>query len=244
MAIGLGPAEMAEVIRRHPIESLVRDVKQINKLSKANVVELVARLVQAAHQSSDHSLFFRLLHPIRTLNALVGVDYGSAMVACLEAVLTQTFAKKEYVELLGRAGLQDFVAKDMTFRHLRELVAATESGTAPFKFLHLHVVACRISPTTGLVVFSSEDEKFSNVRLVDAVRASMSIPGVFQPHRFRYRSGRMDYEQPGDTWTAASCGTTRSSCLTTSTPATPAALAAPRAAGHQAPQSGTIGFNF
>ncbi|NGX32002.1 MAG: hypothetical protein K1060chlam4_00040 [Candidatus Anoxychlamydiales bacterium] len=50
----------------------------------------------------------------------------------------------------------------------------------PEKYKHLYVCASNIEEKE-IKIFSSEDESTKHVRIADAVRASMSIPGVFTP---------------------------------------------------------------
>ncbi|MGA8165131.1 MAG: tetratricopeptide repeat protein [Waddliaceae bacterium] len=59
-----------------------------------------------------------------------------------------------------------------------ELASLIEQGK-PFK--HLHIFTTRIS-STQLQHINSEDPQWKDIIISDAVRASMSIPGVFDPH--------------------------------------------------------------
>lgn len=62
-----------------------------------------------------------------------------------------------------------------TFRELRELI---EQGK-PFK--HLHIFVLKLN-SEEIAHIHSEDPKWDNLIISDIVRASMSIPGVFEPH--------------------------------------------------------------
>ena len=67
--------------------------------------------------------------------------------------------------------------KYLTFGELRKLVK--EHGS-PFR--HLYIVATKLGPKPEVKIFSSEDPKCDSIIISDAVRASLSIPAVFQPH--------------------------------------------------------------
>jgi len=64
----------------------------------------------------------------------------------------------------------------LTFKELRHLIEKDQ------KFKHLHVFTTKIQPTLEIFRMSTEDKKFDDVIISDAIRASMSIPGVFNPH--------------------------------------------------------------
>lgn len=64
----------------------------------------------------------------------------------------------------------------LTFKELKHLQETND------KIKHLHVFTTMVEPTLDIIQISSEDEKFDDVIISDAVRASMSIPGVFKPH--------------------------------------------------------------
>ncbi len=66
--------------------------------------------------------------------------------------------------------------KYLTFGELAELV---ESGS---QFKHLHVYGTRLGSDPQIVHISSQDPECRNMIISDAIRISMSIPGVFKPH--------------------------------------------------------------
>ncbi|NGX49068.1 MAG: hypothetical protein K940chlam5_00664 [Candidatus Anoxychlamydiales bacterium] len=65
--------------------------------------------------------------------------------------------------------------ENCTFGKLKKLVKEK-----PEKFKHLSVCAYNMT-SEKIEIFSSENKDQENIRIADAVRASMSIPGVFQP---------------------------------------------------------------
>ncbi len=80
-----------------------------------------------------------------------------------------------------------------TFGELRKLI---EKGK-PYK--HLHLFSINIGTELGIYRFNSEEEKWDNLIISDAVRCSMSIPLVFKPHilHFKTRGQRIKAEEHG-----------------------------------------------
>lgn len=78
----------------------------------------------------------------------------------------------------------------LTFGELGKLVEKDSS------FKHLYVVATKISPNQGPVIFSSEDPKCADVIISYAIRASMSIPAVFKPGKIYKKSNGTKNEEP------------------------------------------------
>lgn len=91
--------------------------------------------------------------------------------------------------------------KHCTFKELRQMIEGGEKGTNKNAFKHLYVYATCLNPQE-ITCFSSEDSEWDDLIISDAVRASMSIPGVFEPHslHFKNRQG-VRYRQENDTRT-------------------------------------------
>lgn len=66
--------------------------------------------------------------------------------------------------------------KYCTFKELRNLSKINSA------IKHLHIFTTRVEPSMQIVELSSENEIYDDVIISDAIRASMSIPGVFKPH--------------------------------------------------------------
>lgn len=66
--------------------------------------------------------------------------------------------------------------KDITFKELKDM-----------GFKDLYIVTTSLSPEQEIVVFNSEEKKWEDVSVVDAVRASMSIPFLFQPYEIEIK---------------------------------------------------------
>ncbi len=76
--------------------------------------------------------------------------------------------------------------KYFTFGELRKHIAEGN----PKKFRHLHIFALKLNKGASpeLVRFSSEDRKYDSIIIADAVRASMSIPFVFEACQVRIKT--------------------------------------------------------
>lgn len=83
--------------------------------------------------------------------------------------------------------------KYLTFGELAKLI----SNGKPYK--HLHVYATKAGNVQEIVHMNSGDPCWENVIISDAVRASMSIPGVFKPHvlHFKQQGARIPAPQLG-----------------------------------------------
>ncbi|NGX62010.1 MAG: Photosystem I assembly protein Ycf3 [Chlamydiae bacterium] len=73
--------------------------------------------------------------------------------------------------------------KNCTFKELQTCIRKN-----PDQFKQLHIYATRVTPTFSETHFSSEDKDWEDLVISSAVRASMSIPGVFRPHQLLYKS--------------------------------------------------------
>ena len=80
--------------------------------------------------------------------------------------------------------------KNCTFGELAELI-----NTKGYPYKHLHVYATQLNPNPTSVCFSTSDKQCADVIISDAVRASMSIPGVFKPHEIHYKDSGNSYSR-------------------------------------------------
>lgn len=69
-----------------------------------------------------------------------------------------------------------------TFGELADLIARGKKNPQGRPFRHLHIYATKLGASTEIVRFSTEDPKYRNLVISEAVRASISIPVVFKPH--------------------------------------------------------------
>ena len=147
--------------------------------------ELEASLLQAAqsrsYQDSIKALlraywggWSTLLNPLRRLDELRekiqnlnGLASGEKLRVWIEGIIREKTGKVH-----------------CTFGELQELIHEN-----PQKYKELHVFSICIStwPDPKIVRFSHEDEKWKDLIISDAIRASLSIPGVFQPHTLHFK---------------------------------------------------------
>lgn len=57
------------------------------------------------------------------------------------------------------------------------------------EFKHIYFYATQITPTQEIVCLNSEESSWDHVVIADAIRASMSIPFVFEPYVLRLKTG-------------------------------------------------------
>ena len=73
--------------------------------------------------------------------------------------------------------------KNCTFGELRKKIEEEESKSLKErKFKHLHIYAIKVGANKAAYQFNSEDEKWNDLVIADAMRASMSLPVVFPAH--------------------------------------------------------------
>lgn len=77
--------------------------------------------------------------------------------------------------------------KECTMGELSALVAQGRRSPLGVPLKHLHVFATRIGEHPKIFVLSSEDDQWKDLIVSDAVRASMSFPGVFKPHQLHFK---------------------------------------------------------
>ncbi len=111
------------------------------------------------------------LRPLKLMYNLDGLCKGEVFRTWLENDVIKVALKRVNI-----------TQEHLTFGELRALI---QEGK-PFK--HLYVVATKITGNPQIVVFNSEDALYDNFIIADAVRASMSIPGVFTPYKVRIKA--------------------------------------------------------
>lgn len=77
--------------------------------------------------------------------------------------------------------------KNCTFGELRNAIKRGKSSKDGGRLKHLHMFAIKLGKRPEIVHFSSEDPQWDDLVVADALRASVSIPGVFKPHILHYK---------------------------------------------------------
>ena len=78
--------------------------------------------------------------------------------------------------------------KHCTFGELKQKVERGEKGKNQAPFRHLYVYANRLKEKNPITCINSEDDEWKDIIISDAIRASMSIPGVFEPHKLHSKN--------------------------------------------------------
>ncbi|MCB1181636.1 MAG: patatin-like phospholipase family protein [Chlamydiia bacterium] len=134
----------------------------VHRIAGASAGSIIATLLAVGYSSSE---ILKLLHDTPTSNfvdfslSLRGLCKGEAFRQWLDTVIE----KKTKI-------------KNCTFGELRKLI----KNDASWK--HLHVFISKVGNNKEIVHVSSEDQKWRNLIISDAVRASISLPVVFPPH--------------------------------------------------------------
>jgi NTE family protein len=101
-----------------------------------------------------------LVHSLKDMIEAGGLCKGDKILAWFETLIER------------RTGISH-----CTFREYREWMERAEGNPRP---KHLYVYASRLDPSE-VVCLNSEESRWNDVVISSAIRASMSIPGVFQP---------------------------------------------------------------
>jgi len=118
--------------------------------------------------------FRTLLHPIQTAEELI------ERLSSLNGVCDGEKLRETVEELIEKkTGI-----KHCTFKELEGLIKLD-----PKKYKELHVFAIRLNRLrqSELIRFSHKDERWHDLIISDAIRASVSIPGVFVPHTLHFK---------------------------------------------------------
>ena len=176
VALGYSPREMKKILMEFdltlfldPAPGNERFLEATLRAGKSyqNSNDPLAAL-KAAFQE-DKGLLFRPDKLYQLLTACPGLCEGEAFRKWIDDKITT-----KVVHLTGKKREE---CENFTFRQLKELF---DEGK---RVKHLHVFATRFQADTEaqLQRFSSEEEEWKDVIIADAVRCSMSIPGIYQP---------------------------------------------------------------
>ena len=114
--------------------------------------------------------------PVPALRA-VGLKLANAIWKCTGICAGKRFLDWIETEIAKRTGIHH-----CTFGELADLIVREKTNSQGRSFKHLHIFATKIGQDTEVDRFSSEDPKYRNLIISEAVRASISIPVVFKPH--------------------------------------------------------------
>lgn len=120
---------------------------------------------------------------LKTIVSTVINPVGAIVGAFKKLYQTTGICKGEVArELMEKFLAEKTGIRNMTFGDLRKRVEKTESGCK-----HFHVFVTKIGANKEILDINSEDTQWDNFIISDAIRGSMSIPGVFVPHHLHIR---------------------------------------------------------
>jgi NTE family protein len=195
LALGYCYEELLKILEAKPLGEFLQGVNAATMQTTAheggvwNSLKMLWEVSKAAKKQQTSNLAF--LNPLGNLLAMKGLcdgeDFRKWMEGLIQKKLTQdkvdTEFGKHYVEFL-------------TFGQLKELI---QKGK-PYK--HLYTITTEIGQQHNITVINSEDDPWKDVIISDAVRASMSIPGVFFPHQLHSKTIHPDHRVERVAWSA------------------------------------------
>lgn len=124
-------------------------------------------------------------------------EHQSNPLNLIKGALTGVCEGKKFREWIDNLIEEKTHIKDCTFGELKNLI---RSGNTQLK--HLDLVVTNISdrglgPVKITSDFDTDDYPYKDLVISDAVRASMSIPGVYKPHTFHYKAAGGNRVQMG-----------------------------------------------
>jgi predicted acylesterase/phospholipase RssA/tetratricopeptide (TPR) repeat protein/ankyrin repeat protein len=150
-----------------------------NSLSLKNIFKATADIIYKKYQKhrESESLPKAAFHALVDSYYMEGLCPGEDFRKWLETVLTE------------RTGIEY-----LTFGELHDLANRQPDKSKGVYYKDLCIVTTQLLPKPSIHIISSENqsEEIKDLVISDAIRASMSIPGVFSPHRLRFKkSGKL-----------------------------------------------------
>ena len=208
VSVGIPPDQLIDLLRTAPFSHFLDDVKP-SVLTKNGFWPKMSGLFDDILGLGKQTISF-VTHPLtRSLDILKtdGLSKGEIIMGWLSKVIAThllSVMEEEGITPLANFirsipgleearcidlqqvpahGLDDKQLLKLNFGHLKELIKFN-----PKRFKHLFTVALRLQDqecSEGIEVMSSWNNEWREVLIIDAVRASMSIPVVFIPHQVR-----------------------------------------------------------
>lgn len=179
VAVGADSKYLEELMSINLLEVLLDPPEDRNALlsalenrDSAGMIKTIWQILKSAKKPVD-----LLLNPFNTIGSITGICKGDKF--------------REWIDqqIYKKTGI-----RYCTFGELRALV--NKQGS---KYKHLQIFAVRLGENPQTKCFNSENRDDDNYIISDAVRASMSIPFVFEPHIMHIKQGndRVRYEECG-----------------------------------------------
>ena len=189
LAVGYTPEEMKKILMEFDFKSLLDPPEKYQDLLNSSLKSAQTKTAEPLLQTLTKELAIGLppsdpfgfdqlpISPFRThrfykeLSALEGVCEGEKFRTWMDE------------RIKDKTGIEH-----CTFGELEHLINSGNQGAK-----HLHLFASRIDKDHEITRFSTEEKDengkllSSDIIISDAVRASMSIPGLFKPHKMHYK---------------------------------------------------------
>lgn len=180
IAFGYSPEEMEEELTQKNLLNLL-DPK--DKSGKA----IVNAILEGKKSDSQAWPFLKLLsggvlhleRTYRELSTTTGLCKGEDARLWFEQLIFKQIRK-----IIRKEDATDSELRHLTFKQLRELI---RQG---YPLKHLTICATSLSDQKSVTFSSREPSEYDDLIISDAIRASMSIPGVFEPHTLHYKNAR------------------------------------------------------
>jgi NTE family protein len=147
----------------------------------ARLSEIIPETKQKVHGFKHASGFLNKVGAV--INLLGLLKFTSDFTAIVGQIKNQSGLCKGEVfrQWIAKAIEQKTGDANLTFGELRGLINPRS------RYKHLYVFTTKIGANKEIVQLDSEDERWDNLIIADAVRASMSLPGAFEAHILHYK---------------------------------------------------------
>ncbi|NGX31515.1 MAG: hypothetical protein K940chlam8_00886 [Chlamydiae bacterium] len=177
VALGMDSKQMEDKLTETPLTKLLDHPFRKKRLQEVlkqhtSLQNLYSWILHPGKILDPNTLFSALWNGVESLWRTTGVCKGDEALKWIE----------DQIELLTDD-------RHCTFGKLKELIEKDKTH----KYKHLHVFATELNHPQ-IVHISSEDPQWKDMLIADAVRISMSIPGVFEPYTPRFKNKKGFYD--------------------------------------------------
>lgn len=142
--------------------------------NKDDILE-ISKQIDLSKLTDGKYLFVKTIFRFFTQGYMYDYDGRKSIIGQILEYKIKTI--KEHLKISSE---QIFTYEDLTFKHLRDLIIL-------FPNIYRHLLINTVDLSRGTQIFmTSMEEKWDNIKIVDALLASSSIPGVFKLMTMRY----------------------------------------------------------
>jgi len=175
VALNFSIADLENILRTLSVEAFLEgtDVSAFQGKDSSKIRTTMKALWTALKSSyQDSKSYWDYLNPWQQLTKLDGLCSGEYFRNWIEKLIENKLQADKIDQEFG----ENYI-KYLTFGQLCKLAERGKNYKA------LYVVTTCISGQQAITVINSDDDLWKDVIVSDAIRASMSIPGVFKPHQ-------------------------------------------------------------